>query len=496
MQDNIQSTAGVFKWLRGITFMVLWLTVWAVAQLMEYTAHASVWFPASGLTYAALLIIGSSAVLPLTFCAVIVTLLTCIQYALPLNLPQAIQAGLLFAGAHIIPYWLSAQLFVWIAKLDRLSTPGMIILYIIHSGVASLCTTVLVIYSLVFSNMMPASDISQTWLAFWIGDYAGVLILAPLFSALLSEHFEKTRFVLKKYLSPNQTKASPFYFCKMMLVTLLVSFIMLLNQYTQQQESAFVIFLLVLPHMWIACTESALFNMLSLTYSCLLIAIFVNLFGLNEYVLIYQFAIIIVAANALFGIAVPALVADNEKLQAIITTDALTQAASRQHFMQQAERAVNRSLNDEMPLSLIMFDMDNFKKVNDTFGHSAGDKALQSVCQVAQLSLRPTDLLGRFGGDEFVALLPDSTNVEAQQIAQRILTSVNKAEVAPGQPIHCSFGVAQLSQDQNFTELFNAADKALYKAKQQGRNTIVNAQSLDAKELSAKNKKPAGGNLV
>ena len=196
--------------------------------------------------------------------------------------------------------------------------------------------------------------------------------------------------------------------------------------------------------------------------------------------MIYQFAIIIVAANALFGVAVPALMADNEKLQAIITTDALTQAASRQHFMQQAERAVNRSLTDNAPLSLIMFDMDNFKKVNDTFGHSAGDRALQNVCRVAQLSLRPTDLLGRFGGDEFVALLPESTIKDAQHIAQRILTSVNEAEIAPGHPIHCSFGIAQLRSDQNFTELFNLADAALYKAKQKGRNTIVKAEHSNA----------------
>lgn len=232
--------------------------------------------------------------------------------------------------------------------------------------------------------------------------------------------------------------------------------------------------------MWIACTESALFNMLSLTYSCMMIALCTNLFGLNEFVLIYQFGIIVIAANALFGIAVPALMADNEKLQAIITIDALTQTASRQHFMQQAERAVNRSLKDSDPLCLIVFDMDNFKKINDTFGHSVGDKALQRVCKVAQLSLRPTDLLGRFGGDEFVALLPDSTIVDAQQVAQRILYSVNKAEVAPGQPIQCSFGVAQLKRNQNFTELFNAADSALYKAKQRGRNTVVSEHGINA----------------
>ena len=148
--------------------------------------------------------------------------------------------------------------------------------------------------------------------------------------------------------------------------------------------------------------------------------------------------------------------------------------------MQQAERAVNRSLKDSDPLCLIAFDMDNFKKINDTFGHSVGDKALQRVCKVAQLSLRPTDLLGRFGGDEFVALLPDSTIVDAQQVAQRILHSVNKAEVAPGQPIQCSFGVAQLKRNQNFTELFNVADSALYKAKQRGRNTVVSEHGINA----------------
>ncbi|ABG42078.1 diguanylate cyclase [Paraglaciecola sp. T6c] len=469
------------RWYRAVAFVALWLIVWLLAQLMEYTAHASVWFPVSGLTYAALLIIGIRAIIPLMLCAVIVTILTCIQYSLPLNPPQMIQAGLLFGLAHILPYWLSAYLFAWVARQDKLSTPGLIILYIIHTGVGSLVTTMLVIFSLIYSNMMTASEIGQAWLPFWIGDYVGVLVLAPLFGALLSRYFSHERFDLEQYLSPNQTTTSSEYPHKIIVVTLLVILTTILNQYSGQQASAFAIFLLVLPHMWIACTESALFNLLSLTYSCIIIALFVNIFGLNEFALIYQFAIVIVASNALFGIAVPALMAHNEKLQAIVTTDALTQAASRQHFMQQAERAVNRSQNDEVPLSLIMFDMDNFKKVNDTFGHSAGDKALQRVCRAAQLSLRPTDLLGRFGGDEFVALLPDSTINDAQQVAQRILSNVNAAEVAPGQPIECSFGVAQLKRNQNFTELFNVADSALYKAKQRGRNTVVNEDGVELK---------------
>tara|TARA_R110000744_G_scaffold167755_2_gene285280 strand:+ start:11904 stop:13349 length:1446 start_codon:yes stop_codon:yes gene_type:complete len=464
------------RFSQAIVFILVWLGVWALAQLMEYTAHASVWFPASGLTYAALLVIGSSAVLPLLLSAVFVTIITCFQYSLPLDLSQMIQAGLLFGCAHIIPYWLSAQLFLWIVRLDRLSTPGLIIVYIINTGIAALLTTSLVIYSLIISNVMQPDEFNQTWLAFWIGDYAGVLILSPLFAALIARKSAYSRFDLTKYLSPNQTCASELYPSKLMLVTLLVVFTMVLNKYTQQQESAFVIFLLVLPHMWIACTESALFNMLSLTYSCMLIALFSNILALNEFVLIYQFAIIIVTANALFGIAVPALMADNAKLQEIITIDALTQAASRQHFMQQAERAVNRSLRDNNPLALIMFDMDNFKKINDTYGHSAGDLALQNVCRLAKLSLRPTDLLGRFGGDEFVALLPESTIEDAHRIAERILFNLNLAEVAPGQPIQCSFGIAELKTGQNFTELFNLADTALYKAKVQGRNTIVYAE--------------------
>ena len=464
----------------ALMFILLWLGVWSIAQLMEYTAHASVWFPASGLTYAALLVAGTAAIVPILFCAVVVTVITCMQYNLPLDFAQSIQAGLFFGCAHIIPYWLGSQVFLWAARFERLSIPGLTIMYIINTGVASLGTTLLVIYSLIISNMMQPEEFEQTWLAFWIGDYAGLLILAPIFAAVLSNKLADSRFDLKRYLSPNQTQPNSFFLTKLLVVTLLVLFTVTLNRFTQQPESAFVIFLLVIPHMWIACTESALFNMLSLTYSCMMIALCTNLFGLNEFVLIYQFGIIVIAANALFGIAVPALMADNEKLQAIITIDALTQTASRQHFMQQAERAVNRSLKDSDPLCLIVFDMDNFKKINDTFGHSVGDKALQRVCKVAQLSLRPTDLLGRFGGDEFVALLPDSTIVDAQQVAQRILYSVNKAEVAPGQPIQCSFGVAQLKRNQNFTELFNVADSALYKAKQRGRNTVVSEHGINA----------------
>lgn len=463
------------SWFGNVALIIAWLVVWQFGRLVEYTEHASVWFPAAGLTYAALLIIGPRAIPALMLCAILSTFWVGHHYQLALNTWQLLWAGLLFGIAHITPYFISSKFIRSISQSQQVNASQLIIAFLVSSAVASLLTTFCVIWTLVTTQMMPASAVTQAWLAFWIGDLAGVIVLAPLFCAILTKFYRPAKFTLSHYLSPNQLQASKDYKIKLLVVLTLISASMLLAKYANTSESAFAIFFLVIPHMWIACSESAFFNTLSLAFSSFVIACLVHFLGLMEFVMVYQFAINVIAANALFGIAVPALTAQNRHLTELVVTDALTLAASRQHFMQCAKRAVVRSHGDEGSLSLIVFDVDNFKQINDIYGHSAGDKALRDVSRVAKLSLRPTDLLGRFGGDEFVALLPGSTIEDASRTAKRILHSLNAIEVAKQQYIQCSFGVAQLAPAQDFPALFEQADRALYHAKKRGRNQIMTA---------------------
>jgi diguanylate cyclase len=190
-------------------------------------------------------------------------------------------------------------------------------------------------------------------------------------------------------------------------------------------------------------------------------------------VMVYQFAINVIAANALFGLAVPALMNANAQLRLVVSTDSLTKVASREHLQQRAELEIQRSLELQQPLCLMVFDIDHFKQINDKLGHSIGDQVLRDVCQAAQYVLRPTDVIGRFGGDEFVVVLPYTAQDVVVAIGQRIITRLSQIKLTDDLAVSASFGVAALADDDSFRTLFERADRALYRAKQQGRSQVA-----------------------
>ncbi len=122
---------------------------------------------------------------------------------------------------------------------------------------------------------------------------------------------------------------------------------------------------------------------------------------------------------------------------------------------------------------MLVFDIDHFKRVNDDYGHQIGDQALLQVCQTARQFLRPSDLLARFGGDEFVVLLPDTQAELAAAIAERILAQLPFMPLADVVAVTASFGVTQWQPGERYTALFERADNALYQAKQRGRHQVV-----------------------
>jgi diguanylate cyclase len=461
-----------FSLLRDLLLFIIWLAVWYLSGLVEYTQHASVWFPAAGLTFAAMFVVGLRAIPALALAAITVTIITAQQYDLPLTLSQMLYAGILFSLAHIVPYYLASKFLRLLLKANLQSLPLLVISFLLVAACFSLLTTNLVLGALILSNMMPPEAFKDAWLPFWIGDMAGIIVLAPLFSGLLISLFPHVKFDLTELIGQQKVRATEQYKYKIAICILLITLSMLLAYFTHAQESAFAIFFLVIPHMWIACTENALFTALSLAISSFLIALLVHVLGLLEYVMVYQFAINVVAANALFGLTVPALTNDNKNLRKMVFTDSLTQVASREHLVQRAQIEIHRNQHEDSPLSLLVMDIDHFKKVNDEHGHNIGDQALKEISRIAQQSLRPTDVLGRFGGDEFVILLPNTTAHTVASIANRILENTSNASVIKGQRLSVSIGIAEMNKEDSFNTLFERADKALYKAKNSGRNRI------------------------
>jgi len=160
------------------------------------------------------------------------------------------------------------------------------------------------------------------------------------------------------------------------------------------------------------------------------------------------------------------------------TTDALTGLGNRHAMEDTFPRELKRCANNEHPVSLIMIDVDRFKKFNDQFGHVAGDRALSAVAHVLKKQFRTKDLLARYGGDEFAVLLPEVAETEALVIAERVRTAV-AGKTSDGSdslirvPVEISIGVAELDAQGTYESLLKSADAALYRAKDAGRNTVA-----------------------
>ncbi|MBI4040864.1 MAG: diguanylate cyclase [Deltaproteobacteria bacterium] len=170
----------------------------------------------------------------------------------------------------------------------------------------------------------------------------------------------------------------------------------------------------------------------------------------------------------------------NHKLQELSLTDDLTHLRNGRFFKEKMAEELNRSLRYKHPVSIILLDIDHFKKINDVFGHKTGDQALQKIAHILQKNIRNTDFAARIGGEEFVILLPETSKPQAQDMAERLRKAISKTMIfsrekkMKKQPLTASFGVSSYPHDKtkNAKKLLALADKALYRAKKKGRNRI------------------------
>ena len=169
---------------------------------------------------------------------------------------------------------------------------------------------------------------------------------------------------------------------------------------------------------------------------------------------------------------------DFEKLKQLSITDSLTGIKNRRSFFESSEKFFKLARRKELSLSIIMLDIDFFKKVNDTYGHIVGDEILKFLVKTVDNELRDSDIFARYGGEEFVIMLPDTNLQGAFKTAEKIRKIVEnfpyKGEVEVS--ITISLGVAQFKNEKIFNDLIIRADKALYRAKDGGRNMVVQSE--------------------
>ncbi len=153
--------------------------------------------------------------------------------------------------------------------------------------------------------------------------------------------------------------------------------------------------------------------------------------------------------------------------------DHVSGALSRQRLRDLALIEVDRARRHAKPLSVILFDLDHFKQINDEFGHAAGDRVLREAVAHARTELRRSDLLGRWGGEEFLVLTPETSAAGALVVAERLRASLGRSAALPGRVVTASFGVAAFQAPDTFEALVRRADEALYTAKHAGRNQVA-----------------------
>lgn len=469
LKDTIQSS----KLLQNTFLVLIWSVAWNLGFLSEYENHASFFFPPAGVTFAALLMLGRRALPALIFCSITSTVWVGFLYNSSIPFQDQLLAGLYFSLAHIIPYYLGASLLHLIIKKTQFDAPLSIISFLLITPVISFVTAILVLKGLIHAGMLEAAALQRLWLVFWVGDMVGLIILVPLCSGLIYRYYPVTRINLDSFIVKRSYANPQPYLYKLAISLLFITIAMLLASRIQAQESTYLIYFLIIPQMWITFTESPIKTTISIAINSLLIIILIDWLNLEEFLLAYQFAITVIAASSYFGFAVPTLAEANSLLRQQVLTDSLTKVGSREYLLRQTELEIERSRLYKTSLVFCVVDIDHFKSINDQHGHLTGDKILVELCEIVQHELQSGQTLARYGGDEFVILLPRVTLKQAHKTTLQILASSRQLTKRYGFEVTVSIGAADFDPKDNFNSLFSKADKNLYQAKRMGRNQVV-----------------------
>ncbi len=163
----------------------------------------------------------------------------------------------------------------------------------------------------------------------------------------------------------------------------------------------------------------------------------------------------------------------NRTLSKLSNIDHLTKAHNRRSIERVLSKELNRAKRYKKPLSVILLDLDDFKKVNDIYGHNIGDKVLKNTAKIVLEMIRESDYFGRWGGEEFLLIATETPMDKAMLLAEQIRKSINAYEFIEPSNVTCSIGIAELNNNESATEFIAKADYALYQAKDNGKNRVV-----------------------
>jgi len=170
-------------------------------------------------------------------------------------------------------------------------------------------------------------------------------------------------------------------------------------------------------------------------------------------------------------------ITDKKRIEELCITDQLTQISNRLHLQNSFDKELNTAKRYHRPFSIILLDVDNFKAVNDTYGHHVGDMILIRIAEILKENIRDIDVLGRWGGEEFLIICHETDAAQAAIVAEKLRAAVETASFESVGRQTCSFGVSEYKTDDlSSSEILKRADKLLYEAKKRGKNIVVTAE--------------------
>ncbi|WP_162136934.1 sensor domain-containing diguanylate cyclase [Magnetospirillum molischianum] len=443
--------------------MLAWIGLWALSYVLGYDRHASLWFPPSALDVALFLAFGWAAIPMVWIGAGAPAILSSLMLDNSIGW-NPICLAVVYGAIHVVSY----GGFAWVLNRSRLPRDK-----IDHVGVGFLWAPLFcgiaaiggVLNLAAFTNvtLAQALELAPGW---WIGDLIAVSTLTLPFLCIIHRGRFGTPFQAETL---NWLVLTTVLFCTSSYLVYLSA-----GRIPVSLEA----YLQLLPLLWATHRLSPISISILVSWSELLFVVRAMLFGVGEGAFEYQGAMLAIGAITYVGTAIPTLLAERSHFQRLASTDGLTGLMNRTSFCALAESELARTRRRGGILSVAMIDLDHFKRINDTMGHSIGDQALKKVSDCLSTVVRTGDLVARWGGEEFVVCFPDTALGSAMEISERLGGAITTLSVGNGTVramLSASIGVAEIGDGESLSDAINRADSALYMAKNAGRNRVLSA---------------------